>query len=199
MIVAITTNGGMQEDFRRLGYCVDFLDNGFCQDGIDVQKFIKKVNAKRPKFAILPDNDENGMWECISKNQVDELQWIFPLHAKNQLDLVDQLGNEVIIGFPHRRIWRKEICRDYSLRWFLLQNFERSWYMGYWDSRSIMRVRSFFGMDTTMPIMLAVKKHKRWKRPGYHPKAPWGKDRSTLVLENMQTFADYLKCKHLFG
>lgn len=185
MIIAITMEGGNLEYFRKMGYCVDFLDNGFVQCKMDIDKFKEKIKEKKPNYAILPDNNE--FEAMMMYNDFPDIQWIYPLHDIGRLPVV--LGFSDFVGFPHRKEWR-----NYTLTTILEEAKNQPlWYLGYWDSVKVEMLKYFRGMDTTMSIKLAVKNHKYWKRPGQHSKAPPGKDRHELVLENMQRFINYIR------
>ena len=87
--------------------------------------FLKSIMRHREhlKFVVYPDHQYDLAWLLKSFKDV---QWIYPLHSKEEVDFVLAKGFDWV-GMPFRRQWR-----DYTLEWFLDFTFEyrlKRWYL----------------------------------------------------------------------
>jgi len=145
-----------REIIRKYGFMTfpEFIDNHYIQNKrAQVSYLVKYIKKYDVKFAIAPDYQHNNA--LLLKRLYPNVEWIFPLHRKDERKVAEHFD---WIGFPHR-----EHFRDYSLEWFLA-NFEhkKKWYLGFWKESNPSVVLAFQGFDTTIPETYSGKYGKIW-------------------------------------
>lgn len=149
-----------REIIRKYGFMTwpEFIDNFYVRHRKRryryFQRLLKRYN-RQIRFAVAPDYDYDLMERL--KRLYPHIQWIFPLHKKEELKIAKELGFEWV-GFPHR-----ENFRDYDLNWFLRNTMGlKRWYLGFWKECDPYVLLAFDGFDTTIPETYSGKYGKIW-------------------------------------
>jgi hypothetical protein len=133
-----------------------FLDNHYVRKKkSDVIWLIKNIEKYKDlvKFAIAPDYKYKEAVILLKKYPF--VNWIFPLHKKNELEFA---LNFDWIGFPHRKAFR-----DYDIEWYFENTKgKKHWYLGFWNESSPHIIKRFDGLDTTLPETYSGKYGKLW-------------------------------------
>jgi len=152
-----------REIINRYGFLSfpQFLDNHYVKSLRARPKWlihnIEKYGAI-VKFAVAPDYQYQTA--ILLKKKYPDINWIFPLHRKNELKYALEFD---WIGYPHRKRFR-----DYNLKWYL-ETFKdrKKWYLGFWFESKPEILLAFNGFDTTIPETYSGKYGKIW--------VSWGK------------------------
>lgn len=169
----------------------EFLDNHYVQEMIAQPGWldyeIRKAKGLGFKvyFAIYPDYDSTGKYKWLLKRH-DDVQWIYPLHKKKELESPFVKENFEWIGFPYR-----QRLRDYDLQWYLEMTKrldKKRWYLGFWDEKRPYTIIYFNGLDSTLPETYSGKFGKVWItwRKAYRPNPP--KPTIEMFEINVQNF-----------
>jgi len=200
MVVAVGYARGKVGRFaEKLGYvCNDkFLDNGFVQGNLDIEKFKKKLQfeeetlKKRKIVVILPDYHIEESLQLISQVRIPI--WVYPLHKREELNHFEK--KDVWLGFPHKRHDKRngvDLGRDYSLKWYLKNVSKKRWWMGLWDDTKLDYLKYFDGFDTTMFYFLCTKQGSTWTGWGRRKKAGIWKSGTEILKESFVNFRKYL-------
>ena len=132
----------------------EFLDNHYIRDlRARPRWLIKHIERFQVQFAIAPDYQYQTAIALL--NKYNKVNWIFPLHRKDEVKYAMFFD---WIGFPHRPQFR-----DYSLKWFL-KTFrdKKKWYLGFWMESKPEILLIFDGFDTTPPETYSGKYGKIW-------------------------------------
>jgi len=149
-----------REIIRKYGFLTypEFIDNFYVRHRTRKYNLFVKLLDKyyeQIRFAVLPDFHYDLMKKLI--NEYDSIEWIFPLHKKSEMRIVQEL-NIQWIGFPHRKHFR-----NYSLTWFLRETKNcKRWYLGFWLEKNPYILLLFHGFDTTIPETYSGKFGKIW-------------------------------------
>ena len=169
-----------REIIKRHGFLTypEFLDNFYVRHKTRGYKlFVKLLKQHKDdvKFAVLPDYQYDRMRTL--KKAFTDINWIFPLHKKSELEIAYDLDVEWI-GMPHRKNWR-----NYTIQW-LRENANdfKLWYLGFWNEKRPWTLHWFDGFDTTIPETYSGKYGKIW--------LTWGK---AVKAENMRTIEIFEK------
>jgi len=136
----------------------EFLDNFYVRHRTRGFKFFLKLlkqYEEHVEFAVLPDLQYDRMKTL--RRVYPDINWIFPLHKKSELEIAQDLDVEWI-GMPHRKQWR-----NYTIQW-LVENAKefKLWYLGFWNERRPWILKWFDGFDTTIPETYSGKFGKIW-------------------------------------
>lgn len=149
-----------REIIKKYGFLTypEFIDNFYVRHktrGFKLFLKLLKQYYEQVEFAVLPDYQYDRM--KVLRKAYQDINWIFPLHKKSELEIAHKLGVEWI-GMPHRSKWR-----NYSIQW-LKENCEnfKLWYLGFWNEKRPWILRWFDGFDTTIPETYSGKFGKIW-------------------------------------
>jgi len=151
----------------------EFLDNFYVRHktrGFKLFLKLLKQYKDQVEFAVLPDHQYNRMRTL--KKAYPEINWIFPLHRKSEIEIAHDLDVEWV-GMPHRRNWRNYTIMEFKE----LTNGFKKWYLGFWNERKPYILHYFDGFDTTIPETYSGKFGKIW--------LTWGK--ATKPSQQMKT------------
>lgn len=149
-----------REIIRKYGFLTypEFLDNFYVRHKTRSYGLFSKLLRKyhhQVKFAVAPDYNYKLM-EGL-KQRYKQVNWIFPLHKKSELEIAKNLEFEWI-GLPHR-----PKLRDYTIKWLIDNAREfKLWYLGFWSEKTVWVLQYFNGFDTTIPETYSGKYGKIW-------------------------------------
>jgi len=135
----------------------EFLDNHYIAELRARPKWLIRQITRYPnlvQFAIAPDYLYKTA--LALKERYPHVQWVFPLHKKNEIKYARHFE---WVGFPYRGAFR-----DYSLTWFLrvFKPTHKLWFLGFWEERHPELLLPFDGMDSTIPETYAGEYGKLW-------------------------------------
>jgi len=153
----------------------EFLDNFYItwRTKPDVKHFLRLLyrHSSKIQYAVFTDYLYDTGFALVHK--FPHIEWIFPLHRKEEWKYAQQLE---WIGYPHRVKFR-----NYDMKWFLNQTkgYKR-WYLGFWNESNPEILLNFDGMDTEIPETYSGKYGKIWYTWNKAEKAP--KSIPTIVV-----------------
>ncbi len=149
-----------REIIQKYGFMTypQFLDNFYVRHktrGFKLFLKLLKQHYEQVDFAVLPDYQYDKMKTLIKA--FPDVNWIFPLHRKSEIEIACDLDVEWV-GMPHRRQWRNYTIVEFGE----LANDFKKWYLGFWNEKRPYLLYYFDGFDTTIPETYSGKYGKIW-------------------------------------